>query len=241
MITPTLTSRSEFLAVTGDHPFVALYSSERLSAYQGENAWVWVSDGPWGALTVGLGDGAAALDLLAELQAAGLAEGGRLHAPRVPREAVLERFAAHQFGEWDQMWSTTPPPATKGEELVEWLPAEAAPDIDKLLDESLPDSSVRPGKVGVRDWYGIREDDRLVAVAADRSANGVGLVAGIAVAPDQQGRGLGAAVTVATTRRLLSRYATVSLAVMSDNERAIRLYDRLGYTSAVARTSFDLT
>ncbi|MEV0272002.1 GNAT family N-acetyltransferase [Hamadaea sp. NPDC050747] len=241
MITPTLSSRSEFLAVVGDHPFAALYTSERLSAYQRGNAWVWVSEGPWGALTAGLGDGTAALELLAELQAAGLAKGGRLHAPRVPREAVLGLFSAHHFGEWDQLWSTTPPPAARGEELVELLPAEATPDIDQLLDEALPDSSVRPGKGGVRDWYGIREDGRLVAVAADRSANGVGLLAGIAVAPDQQGRGLGAAVTVAATRRLFTRYATVSLAVMSDNERAIKLYERLGYTSGVARTSFDLS
>jgi ribosomal protein S18 acetylase RimI-like enzyme len=123
---------------------------------------------------------------------------------------------------------------------VAWLPAEAGPEIDKLLDEALPDSSVRPGKAGVSDWYGIREADRLVAVAADRSANGVGLLAGIAVAPDQQGRGLGTAVTVALTRHLFTRYATVSLAVMSDNRGAIKLYERLGYRSGVARTSFDL-
>ncbi|MCP2327673.1 ribosomal protein S18 acetylase RimI-like enzyme [Hamadaea flava] len=239
MITPTLTSRSEFLAATGDHPFVALHTSGRLSAYQRENAWVWVSDGPWGPVTAGLGDGATALELLAELHAAGLTEGRRLHAPRVAREAVLERFAAQYFGEWDQMWSTTPPSATRGEELVEWLPAEATPDIDKLLDEALPDSSARPGSPGVRGWYGIRDGDRLVAAAADYSGS-LGMLAGIAVAPDQQGRGLGAAVTVAATRRLFAEFAIVSLAVMSDNARAIKLYERLGYTSSVARTSFNI-
>jgi RimJ/RimL family protein N-acetyltransferase len=239
MITPTLTSRSEFLAATGDDPFIALYSQERLSAYQRDDAWVWVSEGPWGPLTAGIGDPAVVLELLAELHRAGLTVGRRLHAPRTSWAAVLERFDAKYFGEWDQMWSTTPPPVVPGEETVELLPREAAPEIDKLLDETLPDSSTRPGDEQVRAWYGIREQGRLIAVAADRSRN-LGFLAGIAVAPDRQGRGLGAAVTVALTRRLFREYATVSLAVMSDNERAIALYERLGFTSRVARTSFNV-
>ncbi|NUR71890.1 MAG: GNAT family N-acetyltransferase [Hamadaea sp.] len=240
MITPTLTSRSEFLAATGGNPFVALTTSARLSAYHRKEAWVWVSDGPWGVVTAGLGAGADALALLADLHAAGLTEGGRLHAPRVSRDAVLERFAAARFGEWDQLWSTTPPPVVPDEEQVEPLPADAAAEINALLDAALPESSSRPGDPGVRGWHGIWESDRLVAVAADRSANGVGLLSAIAVAPDHQGRGLGAAVTAALTRRLFEEYATVSLAVESDNARAIKLYERLGYTSGTARTSFDV-
>jgi len=78
MITPTVTSRSELLAATGEHPFIALYSDERLSAYQQDEAWVWVSQGPWGPLTAGLGEPAAVLALPAELYGAGLTVGRRL-------------------------------------------------------------------------------------------------------------------------------------------------------------------
>jgi ribosomal protein S18 acetylase RimI-like enzyme len=241
MITPTLSSRAELLELTGRHPFVALTSRDELTAYHRNGSWVWMSPGPWGPQTMSLGEPAEILPLLADLHRQGSVAGRRLHVPRTSRELVAAHFEASDFADWDLLWSVTAPPAMRGEDTVEELPADTAPEIGKLLDMSLPDSGARPGDQDVRAWYGIRDEGRLVAVAADRSPAGmVAHIAGIAVAPDRQGRGLGAAITGALTRRLFAEYPTVSLAVMSDNDRAVAVYERLGYRERLARTSFNV-
>jgi len=241
MITPTPASRSELLELTDGHPFVALTSRDELTAYHRNGSWVWMSLGPWGPQTMALGEPAEILPLLADLHRQGSIAGRRLHVPRTTRELVAAHFEASDFADWDLLWSVTPAPAARGEDMVEELPADAAPEIGGLLDEALPDSGARPGDQDVRAWYGIRDEGRLVAVAADRSPGDlVAHIAGIAVAPDRQGRGLGAAITVALTRRLFAEYPTVSLGVMSDNDRAVALYERLGFSERLARTSFNV-
>ncbi|MGC4770910.1 GNAT family N-acetyltransferase [Micromonospora sp. DT44] len=65
-------------------------------------------------------------------------------------------------------------------------------------------------------------------------------MAGLTVAPDQRGRGLGAALTAGMTRALLSRHDTVALGVYPDNVGAVRLYRRLGFTGTLSRTSIRL-
>ena len=54
------------------------------------------------------------------------------------------------------------------------------------------------------------------------------------------GQGLGAALTAAMTRVLLEEAEEVTLGVLTDNPRAIRLYERLGFTGSIPRTSVAL-
>ena len=87
------------------------------------------------------------------------------------------------------------------------------------------------------DWYGIRDGDRLIACGADCTRGDVGFLAGLTVAPEHRGRGLGAALTAGLTRALAARYDVVALGVYPANTGAIRLYRRLGYTDSLALTS----
>ncbi|MBQ1073899.1 GNAT family N-acetyltransferase [Micromonospora sp. C31] len=89
----------------------------------------------------------------------------------------------------------------------------------------------------------VRQSPRWIgrtATSSDGGRGDVGFLAGLTVAPDRRGRGLGAALTAAMTRALLSRHDTVALGVYSVNVAAIRLYRRLGFTGALARSSVQL-
>ena len=111
------------------------------------------------------------------------------------------------------------------------------PALAALIEDAFPTASSRPGDPAIVDWYGIHEGERLVACGADRSRSDVGFLAGLTVAPDRRGRGLGAALTAGMTRALLIRYDHVALGVYADNVGALRLYRRLGFTGALQRSS----
>ena len=65
-------------------------------------------------------------------------------------------------------------------------------------------------------------------------------LAGLTVAPDQRGRGLGAGLTAGMSKALLARFDTVGLGVYPDNVGAVRLYRRLGFTNTHHVTSIRL-
>jgi ribosomal protein S18 acetylase RimI-like enzyme len=179
--------------------------------------------------------------MLAELRAAGSLEGASwMHLPRTSAEAIAEHLTAVVQDDWDFLWTSEAPPHVPGEERMVRLGDTDVAAIEEVLNDALPDSSTRPGHSRIRAWYGIRDGERLVAVAADRSRTGTGFLAAIAVRRDHQGQGLGAAVTAAVTRLLLEEYAAVALGVMWDNDSAQRLYERLGYTNRIELTSAKL-
>jgi ribosomal protein S18 acetylase RimI-like enzyme len=118
---------------------------------------------------------------------------------------------------------------------------EGDDEINALLDEAFPDSSVRPGHPLVIGWYGIRvgtrAGGRLAAVAADRSGRPpgsaarptVGAIGGLGVHPDFRGQGLGKALSAAMTARFVNDYGLSTLGVYPDNVAAQRMYESLGY------------
>lgn len=133
-----------------------------------------------------------------------------------------------------------------GEDEEAWLGVNAAafahhPEQGRM---SLSDLRERQGS----EWFdpegfllAVDQDDRLLGFhwtkvhPASRDARGhespeMGEVYVVGIDPEQQGRGLGKALTVAGLQHLASRgLSTVILYVDADNEAAVALYRRLGF------------
>ncbi|GAA4099991.1 GNAT family N-acetyltransferase [Nonomuraea soli] len=120
--------------------------------------------------------------------------------------------------------------ASASVEGVEWLPASADDEVAALLAVHAPDSYAVPGGSGVHRWAGIREQGRLVAVAADAwSAPSVGLLAGVATDASMRGRGLAGRVCGWMAARLAEEYGRAALMVDDRNAAALRVYERIGF------------
>ncbi|MEU4402326.1 GNAT family N-acetyltransferase [Micromonospora orduensis] len=238
-----LHDRAAVLAAAGHHPFArhALGRRAPVRGYRRDGAVLWLVPPEHGPAGCAIGPAGPAIEVCAALVAAGmLRPGQRLHLPRHDRELLSDRLPVTEHNDWVFHWTATPPPPQADEERVVRLTDADRPAMEALVDEAFPSTTSRPGDPRVVDWYGIRAGDRLVACGADRSQGEIGFLAGLTVAPDQRGRGLGAALTAGMTRALLTRYDTVGLGVYPSNVGAVRLYRRLGFTDTLALSSFRL-
>lgn len=235
-----LDGRDAVLAAAGGHPYarMATGGGGRVTGYLLDGTTVWTGPGPWGQVACALGDPGRSAATLAALASAGqLGEATLLHLPRIPAALLAAYLPVAQHHRWEFRWTSSPPPAQPGEDGVLELTDADRGEVGALVADAFPTSTIRPGDPWVARWFGIRAGGRLVAIGADRSAGGVGYLAGLTVATAWRGQGLGAALTAAMTRRLLADHEQVALGVLTDNDRAIRLYARLGFTSSLARTS----
>ncbi|WP_262283846.1 GNAT family N-acetyltransferase [Micromonospora sp. MA102] len=238
-----LLGRDTLLAATGHHPYArhALWRDREARGWRRDGAVGWLLPPGQGPAGGALGAAGPALDVFAGLVADGTLHTGQwLHLPRTNPAEVADRFTVARLDEWDFLWTTTAPPEQPEQERVARLTEADHPALAALIDEAFPSTTSRPGDPRIVDWYGIRDGDRLVACGADRSRGDIGFLAGLTVAPDRRGRGLGAALTAGMTRALLARYDQVALGVYTANVGAIRLYRRLGYTGTEPRTSVHL-
>ncbi|MEV4621988.1 GNAT family N-acetyltransferase [Asanoa sp. NPDC049573] len=230
-----LVGRDAVLAATDAHPYALLTTGggEGVTGVQDGSTVVWITHG---SVVCALGDGAVAAATAARL--AGERKPGAPGWWHLPRLAGETPVAVRVRDEWDFRWTRQAPPERMGEERAAPVVDDAG--ITALLDLAFPGTTTRPGDPRVRAWWAIRDGGRVVACAADRSRGGVGFLSGIAVHPAARGRGLGAALTAALTRRLVTEYGTAALGVMSDNLVANRMYESLGYVSSTPRTSVGL-
>ncbi|MEV6377521.1 GNAT family N-acetyltransferase [Micromonospora musae] len=238
-----LDGRAAVLAATGHHPYArhSLGRDSEPRGWQRDGAVVWALPAGHGPAVAALGAAGPALDVCADLVAEGVLGAGQwLNLPRIDPAGLTDRLPVAQRDEWHFLWTTQAPPPQPGEEEVVRLTESDYPALTALIDEAFPSTTSRPGAPGVVGWYGIRDGDRLVACGADRSRGDIGFLAGLTVAPQQRGRGLGAALTAAMTRALLARYDQAALGVYLVNVGAIRLYRRLGFTNTATRTSLRL-
>lgn len=245
-----LDGRAAVLDAAGDTPYVRMTTAGlTVTGYRTDQSVAWLAEGPWGPVACAVGDAGQAARLFIGLAGQGRLGGLQwLHLPRSPGAVLAPLRFTHQ-DDWDFLWTATPPPGVPGEERVVTLDDRHTAEITAVLDEAHPGTTTRPGDPRVGRWYGIFDDDRLVACGADRSRSAdhsgdadrsrgeVGFLAGLTVVTGYQGRGLGAALTAGMTRRLFTAYDVVSLGVMWDNAPAIRLYRRLGFAAGMARTS----
>ncbi|SCG60605.1 FR47-like protein [Micromonospora echinaurantiaca] len=239
-----LEGRDAILAAAGHHPYArhALWRGGRPRGWQRDGALVWLLPADHGPAGGALGAATAAVEVAARLAAAGaLTPGQWLHLPRLAPAALDGRLAVDRQDEWDFQWTTSAPPPQPDEERVVRLTEADHPALAELIDRAFPSTTSRPGDPRVVDWYGIRDGDRLVACGADRSRGDIGFLAGLTVAPDRRGRGLGAALTAGMTRALFADHDTVALGVYTANVGAVRLYRRLGFTNTLPRSSVRLT
>lgn len=238
-----LRGRAAILDAAGHHPYVrhSLWRDTQPRGYRRDGAVAWLLPPEAGPAGGAIGAVEPAVAIFAALRAEGALRSGQwLHLPRLDAADLAGRLPAAQIDDWDFKWTTTPPPPQPGEERVVRLTDADHPELAELIEESFPTTTSRPGDPRVVAWYGIRAGDRLVACGADRSRGDIGFLAGLTVAPDVRGRGLGAALTAGMTRALFARYDHVALGVYTHNVGAIRLYERLGFRHTLPRSSVHL-
>ncbi|KKK05657.1 GNAT family N-acetyltransferase [Micromonospora sp. HK10] len=239
-----LVGREALLTATGHHPYArhALWRDHEARGWRRDGTVGWLLPPGQGPAGGAVGPAGPALDVFAELVADGTLQAGDwLHLPRAtPAEVAARLPVIRLLDEWDFLWTTAPPPEQAGEDRVVRLTEADQPALGALIESSFPSTTSRPGDPRIVAWYGIRDGDRLIAAGADRSRGDIGFLAGLTVATDRRGRGLGAALTAGMTRILLDRYDQVALGVFTDNLGAIRLYRRLGFTGTEPRTSVQL-
>ncbi|MFQ5552303.1 MAG: GNAT family N-acetyltransferase [Thermoplasmata archaeon] len=117
---------------------------------------------------------------------------------------------------------------------AEPLRKEDAEDLDTLYRETIEEQ---------RDWglwaergiaYGIGREKRLVAAAGTHFvSSGCSLIGGVYTSPAFRKRGYAAAVTSAVTEKALRRGDRVGLMVVTTNDAAISIYEKLGYRRGV--------
>jgi ribosomal protein S18 acetylase RimI-like enzyme len=115
-----------------------------------------------------------------------------------------------------------------------------ATDVVELSDGDVPDMMelahlTKPGPFNPRthelgDYFGIRRNGTLTAMAGERLRfPGYTEISAVCTHPDHLGRGYAAALIGVLVGRICLRNETPFLHVRGDNERAIALYERLGF------------
>lgn len=168
-------------------------------------------------------------------------------------DAVRDRLAGPSAtsSEWDWMSTRSPlvVPGAPGTPGVEVERFEPGPETDALvadcLDRAHPIASTLPGDARLTGWWGVREHadaggpagGRLVATvgALDLYPGAAPHLVSLGVDPSHRGQGLAGAVLAAAVEDGLSRTPSmgepmVHLGLYASNDRARRVYQRLGFT-----------
>ncbi|WP_433290747.1 GNAT family N-acetyltransferase [Actinoplanes sp. CA-030573] len=106
------------------------------------------------------------------------------------------------------------------------------PEILDLVERAKP-GPFRKRTIELGRYLGLRVDGRLVAMAGERfHVPGWTEVSAVCTDPDFQGRGLGARLTLAVAAGILGRGELPFLHAAADNDRALHLYERLGFEAS---------
>lgn len=233
----TLLGRNAVVRAADGHPLARLRAvGADIRGYQAANALVWTVQRASGRGASALGDGLACAALLGELHSADLLGAARwVELPRISATELADHVAVSEIQHASLLWARRPPSA-EVRYPVTALDSDDHDAIAAVLDEALPYTRNRPGNADIRGWYGIRLAGRLVAVAGDRREAGMGYLAGVAVAPDHQGRGVGTALTCQLTRRLIAEFGICALMVVDHNAAGRDFFARLGYSGRLDLT-----
>jgi GNAT superfamily N-acetyltransferase len=125
---------------------------------------------------------------------------------------------------------------------LEAVDGRTPPGLNPLSTEHSPQmialtKLTEPGPFGSRthelgNYFGIFDGERLVAMAGERMRfPGYAEVSAVCTHPDYTGRGYAAALVAAAVQRIRERGEIPFLHVREDNDRAIRVYERLGFVT----------
>ncbi|WP_182353566.1 GNAT family N-acetyltransferase [Flaviflexus huanghaiensis] len=144
-----------------------------------------------------------------------------------------EWFGKHEGHRWDFFWSDEPLETPQGDEYVQLLDVPTwRSEIERVISASNP-STTALADLDELLWYGYVEGDLLGgAMGVERRGQFDGTLAshfaGLGTDPDRQGRGIGGAVMAGAINRELKETAIVTFGMWSWNDRARRLYRKLG-------------
>jgi ribosomal protein S18 acetylase RimI-like enzyme len=109
------------------------------------------------------------------------------------------------------------------------LGLDDADDMLELVAATRPGPFL-PRTVTLGDYWGVRDEGRLVAMAGERvRLPGWTEVSAVCTHPDARGRGLAAALSQQVARGILARGDVPVLHVAEGNDGARRVYERLGF------------
>lgn len=146
-------------------------------------------------------------------------------------EALTEHYEQEPHGLHHKMALTDPSRLTgaEGDRLAE----KDLDDILALYAKAYPGNWFDPRMLETGQYFGIRRDGRLVAIAGVHVWSPryrVCSLGNVTTDPDLRGQGLGSAVVARLCLSAQEQVATITLNVKADNAAAIAVYTRLGFT-----------
>lgn len=115
------------------------------------------------------------------------------------------------------------------DERIEKLEARDMAAMQELAELTKP-GPFSPSALSLGDFWGIRENGRLVAMAGERmKLDGLTEISGVCAHPDARGRGFARLLSMHVAERIMARGETPFLHAYATNAAAISLYRSIGF------------
>lgn len=119
--------------------------------------------------------------------------------------------------------------AAKQHQVIELTPADV-PEMSVIYAATRPNRTLCPRIQKLGAFLGIRSEGKLVAMGGLRlHISGYREITTVATQPEHEGRGYGTAIVLALMGRIQAKGEKPFLTVRTDNERAVAIYQRLGF------------